>query len=180
MKIWTGYGSEHSANLVLVGTFKDATAAASVKERFDQLADIAMNQLPERDWEDPDPLFSKEVRDLLKSMSLWDVGRTDLEAFAYDHGVRLRGERIELTTEETDIQGFIKVLLSAGARIEVYSAHTWNEDGSLRTAEPGDAEAAAVTAAETGEPQAPGAAAGTEPPASGDRTDTEPPAPVDN
>ena len=37
MKLWYGYGSEHSMNLVMIGRFKDAVAAAQAKRVIDAL-----------------------------------------------------------------------------------------------------------------------------------------------
>ena len=39
MKIWYGYGSEHSMNLVMTGKFKDAGDAAKAKEVIDWLSE---------------------------------------------------------------------------------------------------------------------------------------------
>ena len=37
MKIWHQYGSEHSANLVMIGHFEDATEATKAKEILDAI-----------------------------------------------------------------------------------------------------------------------------------------------
>jgi len=37
MKIWYQYGSEHSANLVMIGHFENVTKAAKAKEIIDAL-----------------------------------------------------------------------------------------------------------------------------------------------
>jgi hypothetical protein len=37
MKIWKGYGSEHSMNLVMIGHFKEACDAREAKRLIDQL-----------------------------------------------------------------------------------------------------------------------------------------------
>ncbi len=38
MKIWNGYGSEHSMNLVLIGKFKRAKDAEKVEKDIDKLS----------------------------------------------------------------------------------------------------------------------------------------------
>uniref|UniRef100_UPI00261D4EEC DUF6375 family protein n=1 Tax=uncultured Halomonas sp. TaxID=173971 RepID=UPI00261D4EEC len=38
MKIWNGYGSEHSMNLVLIGRFKRAKDAENIEKNIDRLS----------------------------------------------------------------------------------------------------------------------------------------------
>ena len=40
MKIWQGYGSEHSMNLVMIGHFKDAGSAVKAKELIDSFTEF--------------------------------------------------------------------------------------------------------------------------------------------
>ena len=46
MKIWYQHGSEHSANLVMIGQFEDATEATKAKEIIDALT----NQVAEDEY----------------------------------------------------------------------------------------------------------------------------------
>jgi hypothetical protein len=46
--------------------------------------------------------------------------------------VRRDGSSIVVTTDETDVQALLKVLLDKGARIEVYSAHDYPGTGHSR------------------------------------------------
>jgi hypothetical protein len=39
MKIWNGYGSEHSANLIMIGTFKEIKDAKEAFRKIDILKD---------------------------------------------------------------------------------------------------------------------------------------------
>jgi len=39
MKIWRGYGSEHSSNLVMIGRFKTVGDAEAAKRIIDRLAE---------------------------------------------------------------------------------------------------------------------------------------------
>lgn len=129
MKIWVGHGSEHSARLILVGHFRDADSARLTEERIQTLDDLALKQ-PEPDWEQPEEWYDEPTREALNNIRLWQIGPADLDNFRYEHGVARDGHRIEISTEEIDIQGLIKVLMLAGARIEVYSRHEWNRDGT--------------------------------------------------
>ena len=46
MKVWNGYGSEHSMNLVIVGHFKEVRDAEKAKELIDLLTE-QVNAEPE-------------------------------------------------------------------------------------------------------------------------------------
>lgn len=125
MKIWYQYGSEHSANLVMIGHFEDATEATKAKEIIDALTDQVA-----RDQESgalvlgsPSGRYGKEMLDLLSKLNVASIGPGELEQFAYDVNVDVQGSDVVVTTDEIDISAFLKVLFDRGARIEVYSAH---------------------------------------------------------
>jgi hypothetical protein len=125
MKIWYQHGSEHSANLVMIGHFKDATEATKAKEIIDELT----KQVAEDQNKgtlvlgNPSERYGKEMLDLLGRLNVASIGPRELEQFAYDISVKVEGSKIVLTTEEIDISAFLKVMFDRGARIEVYSAH---------------------------------------------------------
>lgn len=125
MKIWYQHGSEHSANLVMIGHFKDATEATKVKEIIDELTkQVVENQdkgalVPGS----PSERYSDAMLDLLARLNIALIGPRELEQFLYDVNVKVEGSRMILTTEEIDISAFLKVMFDRGARIEVYSAH---------------------------------------------------------
>jgi hypothetical protein len=129
MKIWVGHGSEHSARLILVGQFRDAERARLTEERIKALVELAIKQ-PEPNWEQSEEWYDEPTREALNGLRLWQLGPSDLGNFRYDHGVSREEDRIEISTDEYEIQGLIKVLVLAGARIEIYSRSEWNDDGS--------------------------------------------------
>jgi hypothetical protein len=45
MRIWYGYGSEHSMNLVMIGRFKSAVDAEKTKEIIDQLTEKLVDKI---------------------------------------------------------------------------------------------------------------------------------------
>jgi hypothetical protein len=137
MKIWTGHGSEHSYNLILVGHFVDETKARITEQRFDRLTAAATSELPELGW-DADQRLTTGLREILDELKAWNLSRSDIENFAYEHTVRRSGSELRIETDEGEIQGFLKVLIDGGARIEVFSAHDWTAEG-LPRAEEGDA-----------------------------------------
>ncbi|MGQ4364262.1 DUF6375 family protein [Streptomyces sp. SAS_272] len=134
MKVWYGYGTEHSMNLVMIGRFKDATAAErahTVIKEFTKALQ-AEEEAGRLIVGEPDDRFSDEVLKLLSDLNLHSIGPRELEQFLYDLTMRREGDSIVVTTDETDVQALLKVLLDKGARIEVYSAHDYPGTGQGR------------------------------------------------
>lgn len=126
MKIWQQHGSEHSANLVMIGHFKDATEATKAKEIIDALTEqVAKDQESGAlVFGSPSERYGKEMLDLLGRLNVASIGPRELEQFAYEVNVKVEGQNLIVTTDELDIAAFVKVLFLRGARIELYSAHS--------------------------------------------------------
>jgi hypothetical protein len=127
MKIWYGYGSEHSMNLVMIGHFRDAKSAAEAKDLIEKLtehvlAEAAAGTLDIGRHQDR---FSDKLRDLLDETKIYTMGPSELEQLGYDARVKLEDDRIAITTDEADVSAFLKLLIDRGARVEVYSAHEY-------------------------------------------------------
>jgi hypothetical protein len=125
MKIWRGYGSEHSMNLVMIGTFdtiEDATQAEAVIDRVTNQvsAEVQGGEIQVGEFNDR---ISDTMRELLMELHLYTIGANELEHFHYDTRVAREGNRLILTTDEADVSAFLKVFVARGARVEVYSAH---------------------------------------------------------
>ena len=131
MKIWYQYGSEHSANLVMIGHFDDATEATKVKEIIDALTKQVAEDKDKGTLvlDSPSERYGQEMLDLLVRLNVASIGPRELEQFAYDVTVKVEGSKIVLTTEEIDVSVFLKVMFDRGARIEVYSAHNHPDTG---------------------------------------------------
>lgn len=127
MKIWYQYGSEHSANLVMSGHFKDTTEATRAKEIIDALTKQVGEDQDKGDLVLGSPLerYSKAMLDLLGKLNIASIGPQELEQFLYDVSVKVEGSKVIVTTDEIDISAFLKVMVDHGARIEVYSAHDY-------------------------------------------------------
>src|SRR5438093_503385 len=129
MKIWNSYGSEHSANLVMIGKFKDAGSAEKAQAIIEEIKEYMMQSGD--DHRDADR-YSDAVMELLKRVNFFDVRPGELEQFTYDVSCRREGDRVTITTDESDVSAFLKVLVDKGARVEVYSAHTYPGTGEGR------------------------------------------------
>lgn len=125
MKIWYQNGSEHSANLVMIGHFENAADATKVKEIIDTLTNQvrAEESSGTRTVGHPSERYDNAMLDLLSRLSIVSIGPRELDQFLYDVSVDVEDSKIILRTEEIDISAFLKVLFDQGARIEVYSAH---------------------------------------------------------
>ncbi|WP_334191178.1 DUF6375 family protein (plasmid) [Synechococcus elongatus PCC 11801] len=125
MKIWYQHGSEHSANLVMIGRFKDVAEATKAKEIIDAIAKQVDKELSEGTLTlgDPPARYGEEMLELLGKLNAVTLGTSELEQFSYEVSVKSKGSDLVVTTEEYDISAFLKVMLLQGARIEVYSAH---------------------------------------------------------
>lgn len=122
-------------NLVMIGTFKEVSSAAAAKLLIDALIEKVGDE-PARDY-DADPKearYSSTMLDFLIKSNLVTVGAAELDQFQYDFRVEQIGSQIVLTTDESDVSAFLKVMLEKGARVEVYSAHDYPDittsDGS--------------------------------------------------
>lgn len=134
MKIWNQHGSEHSANLVMIGHFEEVTEATKAKEIIDALT----KQVAEDQNKgtlvlgSPSERYGEEMLNLLGSLNVASIGPGELEQFAYEVSVKVEGNKIFITTEEIDISAFLKVMFDCGARIEIYSAHNHPDTGHGR------------------------------------------------
>jgi Family of unknown function (DUF6375) len=134
MKIWYQYGSEHSANLVMIGHFEDFADATKAKEIIDALT----TQVREDESNGaltighPSERYGDAMLDLLGKLNVNSIGPNEIEQFVYDVKIQAQGNDLVLTTNELDISAFLKVMIDGGARVEVYSAHDYPDTGHGR------------------------------------------------
>ena len=137
MKIWAGYGSEHSTNLKMIGHFRDEEAARAAAEIFERLGKRVEEDMA-GDTYDPggdSPEFTDAMAALLRELEVYSLRPADVENFAYDHRVEREGLDLVLTTDEDTIGGFLKLLLDADARVEIFSMHTHTPEGTRQDEE---------------------------------------------
>lgn len=126
MKIWYQHGSEHSANLVMIGHFADATEATKAKEIIDELTkQVSADQDKGTTvLGSPSERYGNDMLDLLSRLNVHSIGPRELEQLLYEFNIKVEGSKLILTTDEIEVSAFLKVMFDQGARIEVYSAHT--------------------------------------------------------
>lgn len=120
-------------DLVLIGRFETASAAEAAEERMKALKTLAEAEWRDDDWRGPFERMPDAILEELIKLNLTTMGRHDVDNYAFEHSLERSGSMVRIATEESEIQGFLKVLLQLGARVEVFSRHEWNEDGTPRT-----------------------------------------------
>lgn len=126
MKIWNGYGSEHSANLVMIGHFKSAKGAKDVGELFEQLTNGLYDKV---EVGTSTARYSDEISALLQKLNCYSLNPFELEQFLYDNRINVDSNKIVITTDEEDVSAFFKLMVSRGAKVEIYSAHDYPGTG---------------------------------------------------
>ena len=126
MKIWKNYGSEHSANLVMIGRFKDATSAKKTMEAIDSIKEYL--DTTHEDYDDSTHRYSDGLLDLLKKIRCHSVSPWEFEQFRMDIQARQKGAKIVINTDEIEVSAFFKLLIDNGAKVEVYSAHQYPDE----------------------------------------------------
>lgn len=131
MKLWYGYGSEHSMNLVMIGHFKEANDANKAKQMIDRLTEQVNGDVEAELMQigGKTDRFTKGMLELLTELNLMTIGAVEMEQFAYETTIEVKGDQVVIKTEESDVSAFLKVLVDMGARVEVYSAHDYPDTG---------------------------------------------------
>lgn len=131
MKIWYGYGSDHSENLVMIGEFKTAADAEQVLE----LIHIITNQASKDQANDiittwgKTEQYSPDMEELLRKLNLYSTSPSDVADFVYlDVSIEQHGNALHFRTDDIDIGGFVKLMVQKGAKVQVFSAHHHPEE----------------------------------------------------
>ena len=120
MKMWFGYGSEHSMNLVMIGHFDTVHDANDAHKLISKLTDGLDGKL---EIGTGDTRFSDEVMSVLTRFNCYTLSPSELEQLYYEVQVKAEGKRIVIQTDELDVSAFLKLLVTSGARVEIFSAH---------------------------------------------------------
>jgi hypothetical protein len=134
MKFWYQSGSEHSANLVMIGHFENVSDAMKALEIIEALT----KQVREEEASGTRTIghfsdrYDESMLDLLAKLNIASIGPSELEQFAFDVNIKAQGNTLVLTTEELEISAFLKVMFLKGARVEVFSAHDYPDSSYER------------------------------------------------
>ena len=134
MKVWYGYGSEHSMNLVMIGRFKDTDSAHTAKEVIEQLtaqleADVKAGLMEVGDLAEG---FTDGMVATMTKVRIHHIGPAEIEQLGYEVSLEVENNEVVITSEESDVSAYLKILIDNGARVEVYSAHDYPGTGHGR------------------------------------------------
>lgn len=121
MKIWKSFAGEHSAKLKIIGTFKTEENAEKAAAFYNDLIDVEDKSKGEGE----DDYFSQELIDLFQKHKVHSLNETDVEQADYHYKLEPDGNRIEVLTDELEVQSIIKTFIRWGAKIELYSRHDY-------------------------------------------------------
>lgn len=130
MKIWNEYGTEHSANLVMIGKFQTKSDAVDVLDAIERVKERALEyeRTGRLRFGDPVYVYDDSLIDFLYSLKVFKVAPNELEQFISDVTIEQRDDSIWIRTNEFEVSAFMKLMFERGARIEIYSAH--HHDGA--------------------------------------------------
>jgi len=135
MKVWVGFGSEHSANLVIIGKFKtaaEATEANDLLKIFAKLANEAHDDGTLK-LDGGNSKFPEPILEAIAEHNFAELSHDDPITLVYEFDSQVAGDRMIITTDELNIGAFMKVMIHGGAKIEVYSAHDHGGQYGRRT-----------------------------------------------
>ena len=131
MKVWRGYGSEHSASIVMIGEFKSVEEAESVYALIEELSGQASDDYSDdiiSDWS-KNERYSDKTEDRIRQRSLHYLSPSDIADFALNQpNIEKKGKELHFWTDDVEIGGFIKLMVNKGAKVQVYSAHNYPGD----------------------------------------------------
>jgi len=106
----------------MIGHFQTAAAAAETQALIERLREGLVDEIKPGDNSDR---LSDPVLELLRRESCYNLGPGELEQFLYDTPTRLDGTKVILTTDESEVSAFFKLMMKNGAKVEIYSAHDY-------------------------------------------------------
>lgn len=121
MKVWYGYGSEHSANLVIIGSFESDSDASAVENLLQEWTVMVEDEPRTENLKD----YSNKMLAFISKHNIGFIGPSDSEELRYEYGIKREKSQIIIKTEEMGISAFIKAIIWKGGKVEVYSAHDY-------------------------------------------------------
>jgi hypothetical protein len=108
----------------MIGHFKSPDDAKKTQQLIKQLSDRLVDKI---DVGTSRERFGDEVLDLLRETNCYILSPSELEHFLYDTQIRVEGDKMILTTDESEVSAFFKLMITKGAKVEIYSAHDYPE-----------------------------------------------------
>jgi hypothetical protein len=121
MKIWNSYGSEHSANIVIVGTFDNVTEAQKAKQIIDNLTDIFQKDIEKNNANSLNGYekFSEEMLEYIGKQGTFDITHYNVTGLLSDVAIKQEFNKISIASKDFNFQIFLNIMLQNGAKIEI-------------------------------------------------------------
>lgn len=126
MKIWTSYSSEHSSRIRIIGRFKTKDELESFKDSFEQMKQLVADNLDECFNESdkfPIQILDQLGHDMIDHSGT--IAAHDLLDFANEMSTEFEDKTVVIKSNESNWAGVIKMLVEAGAKIEMFSEHAY-------------------------------------------------------
>jgi hypothetical protein len=109
----------------MIGSFRSEDDARKIETLFHEVHQLANEEYAagrlRDDWSNT--RFSDRMLSFFTEKNIVDFGHNDAAIFLYEYALNREGDRLVLTTEEGELNAFIKLMLKGGAKVELYSAH---------------------------------------------------------
>ena len=111
----------------MVGRFKSTDDAEKAKQLIDKFTEEIGNKRGAMSFRER---YNDAARRVLSETGCYILSPSELEHFLYDDNTtRLEDDQVILETDETEVSAFFKLMIKNGAKVEVFSAHDYPDEG---------------------------------------------------
>ena len=112
--------SELKGRSRIIGRFKSADDAKKTKQLIDKLTrEMGAKAYATRER------YNDAALRILREAGCYFLSPSELEHFLYDSKTQQKGDKVILTTDESEVSAFFKLLIKNGVQVEVFSAHDY-------------------------------------------------------
>ena len=104
----------------IIGSFKTSDDAKKTEQLIDE---FSLNM--EDKFYAARERFNDAARKIMTDLGCYFLSPSELEHFLYDTETQQKGKKVIITTDESEVSAFFKLLIGNGAKIEVFSAHDY-------------------------------------------------------
>jgi hypothetical protein len=106
----------------MIGHFKSPHDAEETMKIINQLSEKLIDKI---EFGENKKRFDNEVSQLLAEINCFIFTPSELEHFLLENSIRIEDNKIILTTEESEVSAFFKLMIEKGAKVEIFSAHDY-------------------------------------------------------
>jgi hypothetical protein len=92
-------------DLVLIGAFESVSGAEAAIERMQALKVLAEAEWSDDDWRRQDERMPDTLAEELRKLQLYEMGRHDVDVYAFNHSVNRDGSTVRIWTESPTCKG---------------------------------------------------------------------------